>query len=522
MLQTPSAVAPPPLIRNEIPIVALVASRFNPRKTFDQVALEELASSIREIGVVQPLVVRPHGEGLNDSGHTGYEIVAGERRYRAASLAGLTTVPCVVRQLTDIEVIKLALTENHQRRDVHPLEEAEAMQQLLDLDRACTVASIAKELGVSKSWVYGRLKLLRMTDAGRDAYRHHAITAEHADILAQVPVHQQAGALEACFSAMLFNTALFDLPDDQALSCIDVRDAIERGRWDLLTPCLDAAANLKRWVARHTVADISDEAVQEGIPELAVALADAAAEESKLLQVSLDLTLTETQAKALGVVRHPRWVEIIEGKVPKTGRGADGAHVSNKRCEHQQGAVITHPPVPGVARVLTVCMKRSCPVHRPAPVETAKPVGGSAKRLEQERESREEQQREQQEREERARIWREEQAPKYLAELKTRVMKVSAVTPAIVKATVASWELYNIKRNFGVALTPATALSVLLLSLMPPVHYNRESADAKAFGAAFGLTPDQWLKAQKAEQKTPASAKGKKSKGRPAAKKGGR
>jgi len=503
------------IVFREIPIKALYPSPLNPRKTLSQPALEELAESIRDKGVIEPLVVRAEPDG--DSERPRFEIVAGERRYRAAMLANLTALPCVVRTLTDAEVVEHALTENHQRADVHPLEEAEAIQQLLDLDTAYTIAGVAAKLGVSKSWVYGRLKLLKMDDQAREAYRAGAITAEHADLLAAVPAHQQAAALDACFSNIFYEEPEVDEDGGEIDPPYSAREALAKSRWDLLASCLQSAASLKRWIARHTTADIADDAVQQAMPELEVAIADAAAEASKLLQVSLDPGLNETAAKDLGVIRRGRWIEVNEDARDEPGE------VSSARCEHMQSAVVTHPVTPGTLRVVTVCIKRSCPVHRPAPTK-AEATPADPRTAAREQKAAEQRAAAEAEAQERARVWAEVQRPKYLAALAALVAKERTLTPDIVRLATDQWHLDQVKELYGIELTPKTALTVLILASGPTGTWqtSRDSAQLAEFGKAFGLTPAQWEKQQKAAGKgKPATKPTKTTKAKPAAKKKG-
>ncbi len=335
-----------------------------------------------------------------------------------------------------------------------------------------------------------------MTDAARDAYRHNAITAEHADILAQVPVHQQASALEACFSEMLFYS-VFDETEETGAATSDtqpndVREAIEQGRWDLLAQCLESASSLRRWITTHSTADVADEAVQADIPELAVAIADAAAEDAALLQVSLDESLQEGQAKTLGVVRRARWIEIDESGTFEPNR------VSTERCEFMRQAVITHPVTPRAVRVVTVCIKRSCGIHRPAPaVATDKSF---VKATERERKAVEQRQKQEADLAERMRVWKEEQRPKYLSALSAAVLKMKTVTPQLVRTLVTKWDIEQIETAYALTLGPKTALAILLLSFAGYNDWetgNPDSNHMATFGGAFGLAPSKWLKAQK-------------------------
>jgi ParB family chromosome partitioning protein len=131
---------------------------------FDKEKLEQLAESIRAVGVQQPAVVRKAAENGK------YELVAGERRWRAARLAGLEALPCVVRELDDVAVLKIQTIENLQREDVHPLDEAEGYARLIKLAKY-DVETIAHELGKSISYVYQRLKLRDLAPAAPKAKR---------------------------------------------------------------------------------------------------------------------------------------------------------------------------------------------------------------------------------------------------------------------------------------------------------------------------------------------------------------
>lgn len=155
---------------DRLPLDALSVSPFQPRKTIDPDAIEELAASIADKGVLQPLLVRPMGDG--------YEIVAGERRFRAARQAGLHEVPVVVRELDDQATLEVAIVENLQREDLNPVEEATAFKQLLDF--GLSQAEVAKAVGKSRSAVANTLRLLTLEQAALDALVDGTITAGHA------------------------------------------------------------------------------------------------------------------------------------------------------------------------------------------------------------------------------------------------------------------------------------------------------------------------------------------------------
>lgn len=167
-------------------------SPLNPRKTFDQARLAELAASIKEAGVIEPLVVRP---GKKDR----VELVAGERRWRAAKLVGLTDLPIVIRSLSDMQVLTLMAIENEQRDDIHPLERAAGYQALMKADATFTPESIAKRIGKSKRWVQLCLQYLTLIPEAQKAFREGTITPGHADLVVRLKPEDQKRALGACF-----------------------------------------------------------------------------------------------------------------------------------------------------------------------------------------------------------------------------------------------------------------------------------------------------------------------------------
>ncbi len=150
-------------------------NRSQPRKEFDEQTLGELAESISAHGLLQPLLVRPLPLG-------GYEIVAGERRYRACRMAGLTEVPVIIRELTESETMELALIENLQREDLTPLEEAEGYAVLLN-EHNFTQEEIAQSMGKSRPAVANALRLLKLPESVRELLRDGSISAGHARAL---------------------------------------------------------------------------------------------------------------------------------------------------------------------------------------------------------------------------------------------------------------------------------------------------------------------------------------------------
>ncbi len=155
-----------------LPLDDVIPNRFQPREIFDEEALRELSASIKEHGVIQPIIVRQ----IDNK----YEIIAGERRYKAASLAGLTTIPAIVRNLDDKESSKVALIENLQRRDLNPLEEARTYEKIQALDPNLTQDAMAKSMGKSQAVIANKLRLLSLPEEVQEAILKDQISERHA------------------------------------------------------------------------------------------------------------------------------------------------------------------------------------------------------------------------------------------------------------------------------------------------------------------------------------------------------
>jgi ParB family transcriptional regulator, chromosome partitioning protein len=174
----------------ELAIDELQPGRYQPRLQLREEGLAELAESIREQGVLQPLIVRAVPETRAAAGAKAYEIVAGERRWRAARLAGLTTVPVLVRELTDQSALAVALIENLQREDLNPLDQARSMSRLIE-EFDLTHEEIAKALGRSRASVTNFLRLLELADGVKDAMMDGTIDMGHARALLPLDEERQ-------------------------------------------------------------------------------------------------------------------------------------------------------------------------------------------------------------------------------------------------------------------------------------------------------------------------------------------
>jgi ParB family chromosome partitioning protein len=159
------------------PIELLRGGKFNPRKDFAEAELTELADSIRSKGLIQPIVVRPHPEDAQS-----FEIVAGERRWRAAQRAGIHSVPIIVRELTDKEVLELAIIENVQRADLNAIEEANGYRELIERFQY-SQEQVSDIIGKSRSHVANTLRLLKLPDSVRAYVQEGKLTAGHARAL---------------------------------------------------------------------------------------------------------------------------------------------------------------------------------------------------------------------------------------------------------------------------------------------------------------------------------------------------
>lgn len=181
-----AAVAPPPAAKNTLPLASLQAGKYQPRRHFDDEVLHELADSIEKNGILQPLVVREIAGGK-------YEIIAGERRFRAARLAKLSEVPVIIRELSDTQALEMALVENIQRTDLNPLEEAAGYQRLMN-EFKYTQEKLAGVVGKSRSHVANLLRLLdlpesikKLVDTGKLSMGHARalLTAKEPEALAK-------------------------------------------------------------------------------------------------------------------------------------------------------------------------------------------------------------------------------------------------------------------------------------------------------------------------------------------------
>jgi ParB family chromosome partitioning protein len=178
----------------ELPIDHIQRGKYQPRREMDTQALDELAESIRAQGIIQPLIVRPIGDR--------YEIIAGERRWRAAKIAGLHTVPCLIRSISDESALAMALIENIQRENLNPIEESMALQRLLE-EFGMTHQQVAQAIGKSRTTITNLLRLLSLPEEIRNLLAQGQLEMGHARALITLPEIHQLKAAQLIMSKQL-------------------------------------------------------------------------------------------------------------------------------------------------------------------------------------------------------------------------------------------------------------------------------------------------------------------------------
>jgi len=344
-------------------------SKTNPRRTFEETALKELAESIRSQGVLSPLLVRPLTEN-------GFEIVAGARRYRAAQMAEVPTVPVRIVNLTDAQAVEMSIVENLQRKDVHPLEEAQGFRALLDLDEPkYSIEQIAAKVGKSAVFVASRLKLTDLVPEAVDAFYADEIGVGHAILLAKLPADQQEPALKACFKEVYNNgaskPARILLPVRNLQFWIDsnillvLKDAPFNKRDAQLVPAAGSCADCPKRTG-HNKLLFGDDLGRQGDrcidptcyqSKVSAHLAKTLAAKPGLVQIS---TAYGAQKEGSRVLPRNKYTAIRDDK-PKSKD--DAKRPEFKVCKFTTEAIITEGS--DVGTIHRVCANLSCPVHHP-------------------------------------------------------------------------------------------------------------------------------------------------------------
>ena len=351
----------------DLPLDWLVVSPTNPRKTFNEDAMQELAASIRENGVLQPLLVRPRAERR-------FEIVFGERRYRGAAMAEKETVPVCIREMTDAQVLEAQLVENLQRRDVHPLEEARGMRALLELDEPkYSIELIAAKTGKSSAYCAARLRLTELAPVAVDAFLKDEIGVGHALLLAKLQPSEQEQALAHCFREDWSNgnkAKRILLPVRQLQGWIEqnilliLKDAPFSKRDAQLVPAAGSCLECPKRTGFNKLlfTGISENSDACSDPACYAAKLDAhvkktVAAKPKLVQIT---TAYGKPAEGSAIVPRNQYVEIRQEK-PKNKYQQDAPEY--KTCKYTTEAIVADGTDKGEIR--KVCANPDCPVHHP-------------------------------------------------------------------------------------------------------------------------------------------------------------
>jgi ParB family chromosome partitioning protein len=331
-------------------------STTNPRRTFDEAKLRELAESIKHNGLIQPITVRPNNEG--------FEIVAGARRFRAAQIAELFSIPARIVEIDDAQALEWQLVENSQRVDVHPYEEAQGFQRLLDIP-GYDVAALVEKAGKSASHIYARLSLLQLIPTVAEAFTQERITASHANLIARLPQDVQANAYEQCW----------------------------RKDWQDKEPHLLPAKHLAAWIQANLYLSLADAPFDREDPTLnptagaCVTCPRRSGHNTSLFcdvqgDQCLDSSCYHSKVEVFldrEVAAHPGLLQIENGwRNPKEQRpgAVQRGHVREIEavidnpdaepvtpCDAAKTAIIVYGKQLG--RKLTVCTDKDCPLHDP-------------------------------------------------------------------------------------------------------------------------------------------------------------
>jgi ParB family transcriptional regulator, chromosome partitioning protein len=382
----------PNAVPQEVPLSLLVESATNPRQHFEEDDLNELAETIRKSGVYQAILARPKEDRL--------EIVFGARRYRASQLAGKETIPALVREMSDVEVLEAQLVENLQRRDVHPMEEAEGYKRLLALaEQTYTVEQIAAKVGKTPGYIATRLKLTELCDDVAAAFYQNHIGVGHALLLAKLPAEMQTLGLTACFKEVYTGTG--DKPAPILLPVRNLRFWIETNvllllkdapfdkRNAELVPAAGGCVNCPKRTGHNKLlfADLGrqDACTDPGCYQAKVQahIAAAVAAKPQLVQIS---TSYRAQAEGSTVLARNKYVAIREDK-PKDQ--AQAKQPEFKTCKDTITAIIADGE--GQGTMQKVCTNPICRVHHPKDEERTQHEASRAKwKAEQEKQRREE------------------------------------------------------------------------------------------------------------------------------------
>lgn len=357
-----------------IPLNELHESPLNPRRHFDEASLQELAGSIRTVGILTPLIVRPNKKG--------YEIAAGHRRYRAGKLAEQVTAPCIVRPLTDEQFLEILTIENLQRKDVHPLDEAYAFDAMMAPPYRWTVDAVAKKVSKSIEYIHATRKLLQLSSEAQGLFWDGLIDKGHAVVLARLSLTEQAKVIgtkqEDYLDGGLFQTEQglygaesLEEDDRQPIKARSVRE-------------------VEAYIKRH-IRFNAHQADSFLFPDTVAQVTEATETKRKVIEITHEYLASDD-------VRHANTKAKVYGE--RAWKRADGKQGS-KGCEHAVLGVVVSGV--GQGQAFDVCIRKDkCLVHwkqeakRRMDRAKAEKAGPSAQQQQQEKEAAEEAERKRQ------------------------------------------------------------------------------------------------------------------------------
>lgn len=343
-------------------------SKTNPRRTFEEIALKELADSIRTQGVLSPLLVRPLREN-------SFEIIAGARRYRAAQMAEVPTVPVRIVNLSDAQAVEMSIVENLQRKDVHPMEEAQGFRALLDLEEPkYSIEQIGARVGKNPAFIAQRLKLTDLVPSAVDVFYADEIGVGHALLLAKLPADQQEEALKACFKEVYNGAskpARILLPVRNLQFWIDsnillvLKDAPFNKRDAQLVPAAGSCVDCPKRTG-HNMLLFGDDLGRQGDrctdptcyqAKVSAHVAKTIAAKPELVQIS---TAYGGQKEGSPILPRNKYTAIRDDKPKSTD---EAKRPEFKVCRFTTEAIITEGS--DVGTIHKVCANSACPVHHP-------------------------------------------------------------------------------------------------------------------------------------------------------------
>lgn len=349
----------PTSVYRDVPLLQLQESASNPRRRYHRKRLEELAQSFQAQGVLEPLLVRAVEPER-------FEIVAGSRRFRAAKLAGLETVPVKVVEMTAQQALEAQCVENLQREDVHPLEEAQAFSNLIG--QGYDVATIAARIGKTPTFVTQRLRLTELAPSIAEAFLEGKIPLAHATLIARLPAAQQPEAFTAAFRSVYLTGGQTSIlvPVNELAVWIEENllldlDRVPFDKSDaMLLPEADSCDQCPKRTGFNAL--LFPDATADRCTDRACfqAKIDHHIQRQKDGRPDLVMISTAWGPKSDGVLSRNEYTVVTASA--KSKRKSAGNNPAHRRCSHMTEAVVTEGADRG--QILTICADADCEIHR--------------------------------------------------------------------------------------------------------------------------------------------------------------